>query len=398
MHLIVSLLIDDRTVVGAIARRPKLNRHVQYFLNNGYRHLVGATSSNCLYVINSALLPALLAYENILHNYGDLFDNQISPHAKKKSFLTRKNEFNDLKYAFEFATGLIEKNIPDLQVGGPSEDILEENKVDKALGRVVKELAKTALRKNKNHMNSFWVLASFYYRHPPDFEQPLMPSADNPLQLIPYYPEEVKRLDNLVYDMLDNFCKKHRVVNAMTQDAEGIETRQDSLERSFYYTAPTNNYNALQFAEKCNFPENAKDEIVRDPFAYSLNIESWENLLYFDTKTHVLEYLPRKIACYLLVIKAYYRLFDMLRQGEDDMDLLNAVFAGGFQFYMSTVHLFMPSIYERNGQITENAEYLLAGFRIFKRNSPTRLVSGRGGNIWQDAISFGMRRRGHKFW
>ena len=398
MNLVVSLLLDDKVVINAIKKRPKLYRHVHYFLNNGYRHLYGSNSSNCLYVIASGLLPALLAYENITKNIGDLFDSTSSPHGKRRRLVLRKNEYTDIKSAFDFMCALIERYIPDLLVGNDSLDIQERDKIDKRLYAIVQEYAKSALKRNRGHLNSFWVYASFYYKHPPDFELPLIPSADNPLQLIPFTVADINRLDNLLLDMLDSFCRKNRVINALLQNVENEDSKVDEFEGSFYYTKDLVHYSPLDFAEKCKFPDVAKDELVRDPFAYSLNIESWENLLYFNTKSHVLEYIPRRMAYYLAIVKIYYRVFDLVRQGEDDLDLLGDSLKLGLKFYISNVHLFLPCIYERNGQITENAEYLLSGFRAFKRNSPSRLISRRGKNIWQDSISAGMRRRGREFW
>ncbi len=397
MTNIIHLLLEDNLVKTAIRKRPKLNRHVQYFLNNGHRQLIGEHGSNCIYTLNSALVPALLAYDNCLSRNGDLFSSGISPHSKKRCFFVRKTSYNDIGIAFNFICGLIEKAISDLQIGVDSISIPEENKVDRLLYAIVKEYGTSALRRNRSDLASFWVLASCYYKNTPDFSQPLMPTADNLLQVIPFDVNEVKRLEALAKNRLDRFCTRHKVINAMGQDNTKKE-ESGGLENSVFYTNPEITYNTLQFATKCNFPDAAKDELARDLYSFSLSIESWENLLYFSSETHVLEYLPRNIAYYYTIVKIYEIIFRIINSGEVEVELLTESINHCFNFYMSSIHLFLPSIYERDGNITESAEYLLAGFRAYKRNSPLRLISQRGSNIWQRGIAGDARRIGKKFW
>ncbi|UDQ96714.1 hypothetical protein AAEX28_06560 [Lentisphaerota bacterium WC36G] len=397
MNIIVSLLLNNDKIQRMIRKRSKLNHYVNYYLNNGHRQLEGRSSSNCMYVMSSGLLPILMTYENLKYGTGDIFGAAVSPHVKKKNFLIRKNEFNDLDYAFDFACGLLERNIPELIIGCNSIDMAEENKISRHLYGAVKDYARAALKRNHRHLSSFWVLLSFYYKQPPEFDQPLMPSADNPMQLIPYSYEETKRLADLLYGMLDHFCKKNRVINALEQEVESTAMRQNDLESSFYYTNMNTAYSPVDFASKCNFPDIAKDELARDMYGYSLNIESWEGLLYFNPATHVLEYLPRRIAYYQAMVKVYYRVLQTILDGEDDVNLLRDAMKGSLLLYISNVHIFLNSVYLRGGEITENAEYLLAGMRAFKRNSPTRLISPRGKSIWHELVP-GMRRRGKQFW
>ncbi len=398
MNNILNLLLEDEIVKKAIRKRTKLNQHVQYYLNNNYRHLVGLQGSNCVYVLTSALLPALLAYENALYKTGDLFASGQNTSFQKRGFFSRKTDYNDLGLAFNFICGFIEKSIPNLETGIDSTSIPEEKKIDKLLYTVVKEYATSALKRNKNDLASFWIFASCYYRSHPKFVVPLFPSSDNPLQLRAFDIEDAKRLETLCHNMLDHFCKKYRVINAMKQESEGKPVGGGGeLENSVYYTQQGAGLTPLQFAIKCQFPDVVKDELARDLFGYSMQIETWENFIYMNPETHVFEYIPRKIACYYQILKTYGLLFRLLKAGDDDMASLTDAIEPSFMFYIANIHLNLASIYTHTGHITENAEYILAGIRGVRRRSPVVLVSARGGNIWQDGIATS-RRRGHKFW
>ncbi len=398
MNNIINLLLEDEIVKKAIRKRTKLNRHVQYYLNNNYRHLIGPQGSNCVYVLTSALLPALLAYENALYKTGDLFASGQNTSFQKRGFFSRKSNYNDLGLAFDFICGFIEKAIPNLETGIDSASITEDKKIDKLLYVVVKEYATSALRRNKNDLASFWIFASCYYRMHPKFAIPLVPSSENPLQLVAFNIQDAKRLEDLCKNMLDHFCCKNRVINVLPQESDvnpGIG--RSELENSIFYTQQGAGLLPLEFAIKCQFPDEVKNEIARDLFGYSMQVETWENFIYMNSKTHVFEYIPRKIACYYQILKTYGLLFRLMDEGEDDIEILKDAIESSFGFYIANVHLTLASIYQCTGHITENADYILAGIRGIRRRSPVRLVSIRGGNIWQDGIA-ASRRQGRKFW
>ena len=413
MKDVIDLLIDNNAIRNSVSRYAKLHAHVTYYLNNGHRKLAGKQGSNCVSELSSFLLPALLTYQTYTSGNCDVLPVSGAARGRRGGgigFLRRSIESKAQGY-FKKNCELIEKYIPPLRTGIDSLEWSGDDSHSQQMKAEVKRLAVDSLRRHPNDLSTYWVLASCYYKELPDLPHPMMPSADNPRQLIPFDPAEVQRLEALTKEGLNNFCERNRGVNTTPQQIQGktgrldvsyceplAARRQADFEATVYYTNQALGYNPMMFAENILLPEEAKDEIARDLYAYSLNIESWESLIYFNPESRFLDYLPRNMSYYLTIVRTYDTVLKMVRAGEDDVEILGEPINISFKLYMSNVHYFLPSIYTRQGEITENAEYLLAGLRKFKHNSPVRLISSRGGNMWQKEICAIYKRPGKEFY
>ena len=399
MQDLLNILFRDPTVKVAVTRFQKLKTHINYYANSGYKKLSGRRGSNCVYVMAHYVLPALLTYQNVKQNTGDLFGGAS---ATKRLFLGRKkNPTVNIASNFIALCKEIERFIPELQFNVDSSGFSLTDRGGRQLSEVIKEKAQMAIGKKSSNSGYFWVVASCYYKELPEFGTPMMPNTDNPLQLTPYSIPELIRLEIILKDKLNNFCERNKSINSVVQQTEGKPTSRDlenPFEKTLFYTTQSPSYTCIGFAEKAHYPNDALDEMARDLFAYSMQIESWETLLYRNQDSRCLEYIPYDIACCYTVIVTYGTIFQMLRLDESAEDFFSESLAINFKLYLSNIHPFLRSVYNHDGSITETGEYILAGFRGFKRNSIARLVTPRGVNVWQDGAIGNNRRPGKNYY
>ncbi|UDQ96715.1 hypothetical protein AAEX28_06565 [Lentisphaerota bacterium WC36G] len=400
MQQILQMIEKDPTVKVALMRFQKIKTHVNYFLSNGHEKLAtGRNTSNCVYALAQYLLPALMTYQNIRLNTKALFGGTSS--KARMVFGKKRDLTKNIAANFMILCREIEVHIPALEFGVNTSALSLTDQVNsKRLSAFVLEKANNAVKRKSSSGCSFWVIAALYYKETPN-NQALIPDSTNLMQVVPYTQQRFFELEDLIKDTLNDFCVRNKNINSVKQTSEakpGLATTEHPLESTIYYTQESPSYTCIDFAVKAQFQREALDEMAQDLFAYSMQIESWESLLYISPETRCLEYLPQNIACCYLLVATYGNVFNFVRSGEFDDAFIGENLALNFKLYISSLHLFMRSIYDLSGQVTETAEYILSGFRSFKRNSVSRLVTARGVNIWQPGAIGNNCREGKQFY
>ncbi|UDQ96939.1 hypothetical protein AAEX28_07760 [Lentisphaerota bacterium WC36G] len=393
---LIDLLKNDPVVKNSVNRTKNLRHHVSRLLEARHDELFGPGATNTTSALSSYFLPALQAYYTLASRNGDLLPI-VQSETKRGLRALRQSPSTNFSHCFKQLCKEIDKVIPELESELVCRSVAPGQSKDTLKNYVQRRALQVAKRDSQN-LSNFWVLASLYYKHEKTAGITFIPNPNNLFQVVPLSVESLKLLETHCKDMLEDFCIKHQAVNSATQEAVTQGGGRYGLRDSAYLTQVNGELYPIPFASKMNFQSEVKNELARDLLAFSFKLESWEALVYFDSSTRLLEYVPCEIAACYFIVQSYKTLLKLVNAGEDDPKELAFHADGSFNFYIANIHNFMRSIYDSSGTVTENAEYLLAGFRRFKHNSPKSLVSPRGSNIFQDATSADSRRRGKKFY
>ncbi len=361
---IMKLLTEDQIVKSAIVRNSKLNQHVQFFLHENYRKLDNNTGSNCLTNLSCFLFPALLTYRNIVTNSGDLFHPS-----------TGANE--NIRDCFILTCREIEKHLPNLSLGCSDSNTKKKREF---ISSVIEKKARDVLRRSRINFRSFWILAAFYYQTSLDQFTSYLPNPDNFWQLVPYSFETMQKLELIIHGKLHAFMMANKGCNDVAQKFD-----RHAMPEDVYDSGEGCTISFVQIASKVHLQGDVLNNLARDLFGFSMGIESWENLVFFDKETGCLEYLPYDIASAVLLLKVYSFGFKLLKNNSAGMDIEEYV-KMNMLMYIANIHMFLEAIYDRNGVTTTNARHLLSAMRYLKRNSMATLLAQRGSSIWSEKL------------
>ncbi|UDQ96716.1 hypothetical protein AAEX28_06570 [Lentisphaerota bacterium WC36G] len=321
------LITSNRAVKNALSRNAKLNKHVQFYLHENYKKLDKDVGSNCMVALSAFLFPALLAYLNICTVSDDLFP---------PLFGQRPSE--DIDDCIITACKAMEKYIPDL-IEGTHRGVYRESQA--FVSQFIDEKAQTALQRNHGNMRSFWVLAAFYYQSELAYLEAFVPRVGNHFQLTKFSLAEFKLLEQSCDDKINAFKQKHRILNDITQTHS-----KENLAENPYQSGDGVIISPADLAARCHFQLELANHLARDFYGFSMAIESWENLLFFDSHSGCLEYLPLEIASAKFIQNVYNSVFSHI-SSSSEANLLPRV-KMNILMYIANHHIFLRAIYKKN--------------------------------------------------
>ena len=159
-----------------------------------------------------------------------------------------------------------------------------------------------------------------------------------------------------------------------------------------------NLYTSLRFVFEENLPEDQQNAVIRNLSNYSMGLEFFENISYYNEEENTFMLMPEKEICAWYFLESYDLLIRNIDVQGQQEDLIQNMFQMSMSKYISNVFLFLRGVYDINGRLTESAQVIINYIARKKRTSPQRTLTSRGINLWQPAMCAKYCRGGHRFY